>query len=73
MASVVAAVLLIITKQNNTKSPPVLPAYSCSIRCGYRFSHIVTAWAMQTVPASHGGVVLGVLPLATAVAAAIGF
>jgi drug/metabolite transporter (DMT)-like permease len=32
---------------------------------------ILTAWAMQTVPASHGGVVLGVLPLATAVAAAV--
>lgn len=31
----------------------------------------LTALAMVTVPASHGGVVLGVLPLATAVAAAL--
>ena len=29
----------------------------------------LTAFAMQTAPASHGGVVLGILPLATAVAA----
>ena len=30
---------------------------------------VLSAWAMQTVPASHGGVVLGLLPLATAVVA----
>ena len=29
---------------------------------------VLSAWAMQTVPASHGGVVLGLLPLATAIA-----
>ena len=28
---------------------------------------VFSSWAMQYVPASHGGVVLGVLPLATAV------
>jgi len=32
---------------------------------------VFSAWAMQTVPASHGGVVLGVLPLATAIAAVL--
>lgn len=32
---------------------------------------ICTAWAMQRVDASHGGVMLGVLPLATATAGAI--
>jgi len=32
---------------------------------------LFAALAMQTVPAAHGGVVLGILPLATAVAAAI--
>ena len=31
---------------------------------------LLTAWAMRHVDASHGGVVLGVLPLATAAAAA---
>lgn len=29
---------------------------------------VLSAWAMQTAPASHGGVVLGILPLATAIA-----
>jgi drug/metabolite transporter (DMT)-like permease len=32
---------------------------------------ILTGIAMQTVPASHGGVVIGILPLATAVTAAL--
>lgn len=31
----------------------------------------LTAFAMQTAPASHGGVVLGILPLATALAAVL--
>lgn len=29
---------------------------------------VFSAWAMQTAPASHGGVMLGILPLATAIA-----
>ncbi len=32
---------------------------------------VLSAWAMQTVPASHGGVVLGLLPLATAIAGVV--
>jgi len=28
---------------------------------------VFTSWAMQSVPASHGGVVVGILPLATAI------
>lgn len=28
---------------------------------------VLSAWAMQTAPASHGGVVLGILPLVTAI------
>lgn len=32
---------------------------------------LLSAWAMQSVPAAHGGVVLGFLPLATALAGAI--
>jgi len=32
---------------------------------------VLSAYAMQTVPASHGGVVLGILPLATAIAATL--
>jgi drug/metabolite transporter (DMT)-like permease len=32
---------------------------------------LFTSWAMQYLPASHGGVVLGILPLATAMAGAL--
>ena len=32
---------------------------------------VLSSWAMQYVPAAHGGVVLGILPLATAVAGVI--
>ncbi len=32
---------------------------------------LLSAWAMQSVPAAHGGVVLGILPLATALAGAV--
>lgn len=32
---------------------------------------LLSAWAMQHVPAAHGGVVLGILPLATAAAGAL--
>src|SRR5690606_35583082 len=32
---------------------------------------LLTAWAMRHVEAAHGGVVLGILPLATAAAAAL--
>jgi len=32
---------------------------------------VMSSWAMQYVPASHGGVVLGILPLATAIAGAV--
>ncbi len=70
IASLVAAVLLIITKQKrpNRHQFHQLIVVASGVVIGFP---ILTAWAMQTVPASHGGVVLGVLPLATAVAAAV--
>jgi len=70
MASVVAAILLIITKQTrpNRYQFYQLIAVASGVVIGFP---IFSAWAMQTVPASHGGVVLGVLPLATAVTAAV--
>lgn len=52
------------------------PAHACLSIVIVAFGVILcfplfTALAMQTVPAAHGGVVIGVLPLATAVAAAL--
>ncbi len=45
-----------------------LAGVACGVVLGFP---VLSAWAMQTVPASHGGVVLGVLPLATAIAATL--
>jgi drug/metabolite transporter (DMT)-like permease len=70
MASIVAAFILIVTKQTRPNRHQLfqLSAVALGVVVGFP---VLTAWAMKTVPASHGGVVLGVLPLATAVAAAL--
>jgi drug/metabolite transporter (DMT)-like permease len=47
--------------------PEILGAASCTV-LGFP---LFAALAMMTVPAAHGGVVLGILPLATAAAAAV--
>jgi len=70
LASFVAAIFLIITK---TKRPNIHQFYQLigvagGIVVGFP---ILSAWAMQSVPASHGGVVLGIMPLATAVVGAL--
>lgn len=66
IASFVAALLLIATKQTRPSKNQFyqLLGVASGVVVGFP---ILSAWAMQTVPASHGGVVLGVLPLATAI------
>ncbi|MCK5877784.1 MAG: DMT family transporter [Candidatus Marithrix sp.] len=66
VAAVFAALLLIITKQAipNKKQLSKLIIIAFGVVIGFP---VLSAWAMQTVPASHGGVVLGLLPLATAI------
>jgi drug/metabolite transporter (DMT)-like permease len=67
LAAFFAALLLLITRQ------PIPDKYqfckllviASGVVVGFP---VLSAWAMQTVPSSHGGVVLGILPLATAVA-----
>lgn len=67
VAALVAAVLLLLargtlpTKRQFTR----LGIVALGVVVGFP---VLSAWAMQTVPASHGGVVLGLLPLATAIA-----
>lgn len=67
VAAMVAAVLLLLargalpTKRQFTR----LGIVALGVVVGFP---VLSAWAMQTVPAAHGGVVLGLLPLATAVA-----
>lgn len=66
LAAVAAGVILIIYKQK-------LPTLSqwlrlCVVASGIAFGFpILTAVGMQTVPSSHGGIILGGLPLATAI------
>ncbi|MGP1254655.1 MAG: DMT family transporter [Kiloniellales bacterium] len=47
---------------------PALAVTSLGVVFGFP---LLTTWAMQSVPAAHGGVVIGILPLATALAAAL--
>jgi len=70
IASFVAALLLIATKQTRPSRNQFyqLLGVASGVVVGFP---ILSAWAMQTVPASHGGVVLGVLPLATAIVGAV--
>lgn len=70
LAGLVAALILALTR---TRVPPRrlwarLALASAGVVLGFP---VLTAWAMQHVPAAHGGVVLGVLPLATAVVGAV--
>lgn len=70
LAGLAAALILALT---GTRPPPRrlwgrLALASAGVVLGFP---ILTAWAMQHVPAAHGGVVLGVLPLATALAGAV--
>ncbi|MCI0506204.1 MAG: DMT family transporter [Gammaproteobacteria bacterium] len=67
LAAVFAALLLLITRQ---PLPDKFQFYkllviASGVVVGFP---VLSAWAMQTAPSSHGGVVLGILPLATAVA-----
>ena len=70
IASFVAALLLIATKQTRPSKNQFyqLLVVASGVVVGFP---ILSAWAMQTVPASHGGVVLGVLPLATAIVGSV--
>lgn len=70
LAGLAAVLILVLT---GTRVPPRrlwarLALASAGVVLGFP---ILTAWAMQHVPAAHGGVVLGVLPLATALAGAV--
>ena len=70
VAAVFASLLLVITKPAipNRKQLSKLIIIAFGVVIGFP---VLSAWAMQTVPASHGGVVLGILPLATAIVGVI--
>jgi len=69
IASLAAAVLLLVLRKRFPKGDaPALFLAGLLLVFGFP---IFSSIAMQTVPASHGGVVLGVLPLTTSIFAAI--
>ncbi len=66
VAALVASILLLVTKQKvpNKKQIGQLVIVGFGVVIGFP---IFSSWAMLTVPPSHGGVVLGILPLATGI------
>lgn len=70
LAGVIAAALLTATRRRLPRRGewPMLAAVAACLVFGFPF---FTGLAMERVPASHGSVVLAILPLATAVAAAL--
>ena len=69
-AAVLATALLAATRSPLPRraSWPRLAVVALGVVAGFP---LLTAWAMRHVPASHGAVVVGLLPLATAVAGAL--
>ena len=70
LAGAVAAALLIVARQPIPRNGDLLRLVSTAWGIVIGFP-VLSAIAMQWAPASHGGVVLGALPLATAVMSAI--
>ena len=69
-AALVAALILAITRQPVPGRESWWPLAVVSIGCIFGFPLFATA-AMEHLPAAHGGVILAVLPLATAMAGAL--
>ncbi|HIC81571.1 MAG TPA: EamA/RhaT family transporter, partial [Kiloniellaceae bacterium] len=69
LAAAVALVILLATRQRLPRRGEwrSLVIVALGVVLGFP---LLSAWAMQSVPAAHGGVVLGILPLATTLAAA---
>ncbi|WP_193367359.1 DMT family transporter [Pelagibius marinus] len=70
LAGVVAAAILLATRQRLPQGREwrALAVVSAGVIFGFP---LLSAWGMQRVPAAHGGVVLGILPLATVAAGAV--
>jgi drug/metabolite transporter (DMT)-like permease len=70
LAGIIAAILLVASRQPlPSRSQFVqLAVVSLGVVIGFP---ILSAWSLQTLPASHGGVVMGILPLLTAIIGAL--
>lgn len=65
IAAIAAAIVLIATRQKLPNRSQILRLLVTASGVALGFP-VLTAVGMQTVPASHGGIVLGALPLSTA-------
>ena len=70
LLGLVAGLILLLTRQPRPNRGDLLLLGLVSLGVVFGFP-LFSTWAMQDLPASHGGVVLGVLPLATAVGGAL--
>lgn len=70
LAGLAGLVTLIVTGRKLPSAPTLVLLAFCALLLVVGFP-LLMAVALVTVPAGHGGVILGVLPLATAVAAAL--
>src|SRR5262245_25891928 len=70
VAGIVAALILFFTRQRRPSFDQIksLAIVAAGVVVGFPF---LSAWAMRTVHASHGAVLIGILPLATAAAGAL--
>jgi drug/metabolite transporter (DMT)-like permease len=70
VASVLAALLLLATRQRRPSREQWRGLVIVASGVGVGFP-VLSAWALQKVPAAHGSIVLGLLPLATALFGAL--
>ena len=70
VAAVLAAILLVLTRQSWPARAQLLSLCLVAVGVVVGFP-LLSAWALRSVPASHGAVMLGLLPLATAVAGVV--
>ena len=70
LAGLAAGLLLLVLRARlpRRRDLPALAITALGVVFGFP---LLTTWAMQSVPAAHGGVVIGVLPLATALCGAL--
>jgi drug/metabolite transporter (DMT)-like permease len=70
LAAAVAATILLATRQRRPRGREWrgLAVVAAGVIFGFP---LLSAWGMQRVPAAHGGVVLGILPLATVIASVV--
>ena len=70
VAAILSAILLIATRQKLPTRDQIIPLaiVALGVVVGFPF---LSAWAMRRVPASHGAIVVGLVPLATAVAGVV--